>query len=661
MTYLAQPLKVGPFTLPNRFVMGSMHTGLEGHQDKFNQLAKFYAERAAGGASLIITGGFSPNFEGRIQDEHCTIDTKEDIAAHKIITSAVHDAGGRILLQLLHAGRYSYHIHQVAPSPQKSPINRQTPKELTSKEINKTIEDYAKTTEKAIEAGYDGIEIMGSEGYLISQFLAAYTNHRTDEWGGNFVSRMRFPISVAVAVRKALGKNRLLSFRMSALDLVEGGMSNAEVLQLAKALETVGTDMLGTGIGWHESAVPTIAGVVPHAAFAKATAAIKKVVSIPVVASNRINIPEVAETVLKNGQGDLISMARPFLADADFVSKALGGKKKQINVCIACNQACLDHYFVNQPISCLVNPRAARELEFTNEKAKHSKTISVVGAGVAGISCALEAAKRGHKVTLFDLADRIGGQFLLAGRVPGKSDYLRAIDGFEAQLDKVNVEVKLNQCITVDFLKTLNSDEIVIASGITPRLLDIPGSDDPRVVGYTEILNGTITAGKNVIVIGGGGIGHDVSLFLSYSEDRNLSDIEAFNNRWGIGKERNIITAKRNVTMLKRSEGRFGKSLGKSTGWILRQELRDFGVKQMDEVTYNCVNKDGLEVNTRDTILTLPADTIIVCAGQISKNSLSKELKEQGIRHHIIGGAFLAKELDAKRSIDEGARLGNRL
>ena len=661
MIYTAQQIKVGPFILPNRFVMGSMHTGLEGDQDKFNQLAKFYADRASGGAALIITGGFSPNFQGRIQDENCTIDTEEDIIAHKIITSAVHQAGGRILLQLLHAGRYSYHPHQVAPSPQKSPINREIPKELTGMEIMKTIEDYAETTRKALEAGYDGIEIMGSEGYLMSQFLASYTNHRTDEWGGDFENRMRFPIAVTAAVREVLGNKGILSFRMSALELVEGGMSHSEILQFAQALEFVGTDMLSTGIGWHESPVPTIAGTVPHAAFAKAAAAIKQVVSIPVVASNRINLPEVAEAILENGQGDLISMARPFLADSEFVAKALGGKEKEINVCIACNQACLDHYFINQPISCLVNPRAARELEFTNKPAEHSKSVAVVGAGVAGISCALEAAKRGHQVTLFDASDRIGGQLWLAGQVPGKEDYLLAIDGFEAQLSAANVTMKLNNYVTANLLKSQNFDEIVIASGIRPRQLNIPGGDDPRVVGYTEILNGTKVAGENVIVIGGGGIGHDVSIFLSHGKHGNKSKIEAFYSHWGIGEKRNLVPAKRNVTMLKRSEGRFGKTLGKSTGWIVRQELRDFGVKQMGEVSYKCVNENGLEVETSNAVLTLPADTIVVCAGQISDTRLENDLKKQGIDYHIIGGALLADKLDAKRSIDEGARLGNKL
>ncbi len=658
---IAKPIKVGPFILPNRFVMGSMHTGLEGCQKKFNQLAKFYADRASGGAALLVTGGFSPNFQGRIQDEHCTIDTDEDIAAHKIITSAVHNEGGRILLQLLHAGRYSYHPHLVAPSPQKSPISRESPKELTSTEITQTIADYAETSRKALEAGYDGVEIMGSEGYLMSQFLADYTNHRTDEWGGNFKNRMRFPIAVTVAVRDALGDKGILSFRMSALDLVEGGMSEAEILQFAQVLESVGVDMLGTGIGWHESAVPTIAGTVPHAAFVKATASIKRVVSIPVVASNRINLPEVAEAVLENLQGDLISMARPFLADADFVSKALSKKEKEINVCIACNQACLDHYFNGQPISCLVNPRAVRELDFTNESAKYIKKVAIVGAGVSGISCALEAAKRGHEVTLFDAANRIGGQFWLAGKVPGKSDYLLAVEGFEAQLSAANVTLKLNKRVTVEFLKTQNFNEIVIASGVTPRQLDIPGANDPRVVGYTEILNGTKTAGKNVIVIGGGGIGHDVSLFLSHGKRIEQSEIEAFNSHWGIGKQRNPVPAKRNVTMLKRSEGRFGKTLGKSTGWILRQELRDFGVKQMSEVVYNCVKDDGLEVHTSGEVFTLPADTIVVCVGQLSETSLANELSEQGIDYHMIGGALSATNLDAKRSIDEGARLGNML
>lgn len=663
----ASPIRVGGVTLPNRYLMGSMHTGLEGHQDRFGQLGRFYADRAAGGAALIVTGGFSPNVAGRIQDEDCTLDDQADIDAHRIVTSEVHAAGGRILLQLLHAGRYSYHAAPVAPSPIKSPINRETPAELTHEDILQTIEDYAATSRRALEAGYDGVEVMGSEGYLMSQFLAEYTNHRTDQWGGSWEKRLRFPVAVTRAVREALGPGAILSFRMSAVDLIEGGMTDDQILDLARALEEAGADMLGTGVGWHESAVPTIAGIVPHAAFADAMKAIRRVVSIPVVASNRINLPEVAEAVLEAGQGDLISMARPFLADADFVAKAFDGRREQITVCIACNQACLDHYFTGEPITCLVNPRAARETEFTDEPAPRVKSVAVVGAGVAGIACALEARKRGHDVTLFDAADRIGGQLRLAGRIPGKEDYLLAIQGFEAQLEAAGVTLALGRpveaaTLTAGTVAEGGFDEIVLSTGVVPRPLDVPGSDSPKVVGYTEVLNGTVTPGRRVAIIGAGGIGHDVALFLAHAHREGVSEIEAFNAHWGIGGTRAPAPPVREITMLKRSEGRFGRTLGKSTGWILRQELRDFGVRQIANVTYDRIDGDGIRILT-DTgeAETIPADTIVVCAGQLSNQGLAEALRQRGRPFHLIGGARLAGELDAKRAIDEGARLGNRL
>lgn len=657
----AKPIKVGTAVLSNRYVMGSMHTGLEGHQSKFAQLGRFYAERAAGGAALIVTGGFSPNIAGRIKDEHCTIDTQQDIDAHKLITSQVHAAGGKILLQLLHAGRYAYHSAQVAPTAIKSPINRDAPVELSHDDIVRTIEDYAVAAKRALEAGYDGVEVMGSEGYLMSQFLAAYTNHREDEWGGSWENRLRFPLAVTRAVREALGHQAILSFRMSAVDLIDGGMTDKQVLDLAKGLEEAGADMLGTGVGWHESTVPTIAGVVPHAAFADAMRAIKKVVSIPVVASNRINLPEVADAVIEGGQGDLISMARPFLADAEFVNKAFEGRKDQINVCIACNQACLDHYFTDEPISCLVNPRAAREGEFSDEPVALGKKVAVVGAGVAGIACALEAARRGHDVTLFEASDRIGGQLWLASKVPGKADYLRAIEGFDAQLAAAGVKIALGNRIDAQTLIDAGFDEIVVSTGIEPRKLDIPGADGPNVVGYTDVLSGKVVPGKRVAIIGGGGIGHDVALFLAHGNSEGLSEIEAFNKHWGIGQERSPQPAVRDVTMLKRSDGRFGKTLGKSTGWILRQELKDWGVKQMSGVIYDRIDAHGIHILLGDSEMMVEADTIVVCAGQVSNSELAQQLEQRGVGFHLIGGAHLAGELDAKRAIEHGTRVGNLL
>ncbi len=656
-----EPIRVGNQTLPNRYVMGSMHTGYEGHEGGFEALGRFYAERARGGCALIVTGGFSPNVAGRIKDTHCTIDDAADIDGHRRITAPVHEAGGRILLQLLHAGRYAYHAAPVAPSPLKSPLNRDVPRELTHEEILETIEDYARTARRALEAGYDGIEVMGSEGYLMSQFLALRTNHRTDEWGGAFENRMKFPLAVTRAVREALGKEGILSFRMSALELVEDGMTAEEILILASELEKAGADMLGTGIGWHESPVPTIAGVVPHAGFAEAIRAIKNTVTIPVVASNRINLPETADRLIAEGSADLISMARPFLADAEIVAKHAGGRRAELNVCIACNQACLDHYFTGKPISCLVNPRAAHEREFQEGPADRPKKIGIVGAGVAGIACALEAARRGHDVTLFDGADHIGGQLKLATVVPGKYDYAAAIEGFEAQLQAAGVAMKLGHRVTAQDLAAQGFDEVVLATGITPRPLDVPGAEGANVVGYTDILNGTRQAGKRVVIIGAGGIGHDVALFLAHGEQAGLSEQEAFETQWGVGRPASPAPAAREVTMLQRSDGRFGRTLGKTTGWILRQELRDCGVRQIGNVRYERIDEGGIDLRVGDEPMRIDADTIVVCAGQVEHDPLSRQLSELGCSVHVIGGAEVALELDAKRAIDEGARLGNRL
>ena len=656
-----RPITIGNLTLPNRFVMSSMHTGLEGHEGGFEALGRFYAERAKGGCALIITGGFSPNFAGRIKDVHCTIDSDDDIKAHLQITSQVHAAGGRILLQLLHAGRYSYHPAPVAPSPLKSPLNRNVPLELSHESILKTVEDYAETARRALEAGYDGVEIMGSEGYLISQFLALRTNHRTDQWGGAFENRMRFALSVTRAVRDALGEKGLLGFRMSALDLVEDGMEQDEILTLARELEASGADMLGTGVGWHESRVPTIAGVVPHAAFANAMKAIKSVVRIPVAASNRINLPETAEEIIGEGYADLIYMARPFLADAEFVKKYIQGRRSELNVCIACNQACLDHYFTDEPISCLVNPKAARENEFQDTAAAKPLAVAVVGAGVAGIACALEAAKRGHRVTLFDGADHVGGQLKLAAIVPGKTDYGLAIKGFEAQLAAAGVDVKLNRWVTAEGLASAGFDEIVLSTGVIPRALNLPGANNPNVAGYTEILNGSRQAGKRVAIIGAGGIGHDVALFLAHGEQHHACEKESFRTQWGIGQTPNPAQSPREVTMLKRSEGHFGQTLGKTTGWILRKELKDCGVRQFANVVYEKIDDTGIHVQIEGAPMHIEADTIVVCVGQVENDLLAQKLSDLGCSVHLIGGARVALELDAKRAIDEGARLGNRL
>jgi 2,4-dienoyl-CoA reductase (NADPH2) len=658
---LLQPVRVGSVDLQSRIVMGSMHTGLECHPERFSELGRFYADRARGGAGLIVTGGFSPNYAGRMKDEPGTLELPEQVAAHRAITGPVHAAGGRILLQILHAGRYGYHPAVVAPSPIKSPINRDVPAMLSTAQIAATIENYATTASLARQAGYDGVEVMGSEGYLISQFLAPRTNHRDDEWGGTLENRARFPIAIVRAVRAALGEDLILSYRISALDLVEGGLTDEETIWLAREVEKAGADCLSTGIGWHEATIPTIAGVVPHAAFTAATARLKKAVSIPVTASNRINLPEVAARLVAEGSADLVSMARPLLADAAFANKVKEGRADQINICIACNQACLDHYFTGQVISCLVNPRAVREGEFTDAPAQRIKRIAVIGGGVAGIAAALEAGRRGHSVTLYEAAAEIGGQFTLAAQVPGKEDYGLALVSFKRQLADAGVDVRTGQRITADALVRENFDDVVISTGVVPRPIDIPGADDARVVGYTSILDGSVTAGKSVVVIGGGGIGHDVALYLAHGGHGERQTIPEFEAQWGINVERRVPTPKRSVTMVKRSPGAFGRTLGKSTGWILRQELKDFGVRQIAEAAYLKIDAQGLHISVKDRVEVLQADTIVVCAGQLSARDLADRLEAQGQSVHIIGGAKFAGELDAKRAIYEGALIGNQL
>lgn len=658
---LLEPIRVGSVILANRVVMGSMHTGLECHPERFDELGHFYAERAKGGVGLIVTGGFAPTYAGRMKDEPGTFESPAQIEAHRRITERVHAAGGRVLLQILHAGRYGYHAAIVAPSAIKSPINRDSPRALTAIEIDETIDAYANTARLAIAAGYDGVEVMGSEGYLISQFLAERTNARVDEWGGPLECRARFPLAVVAAVRKAIGEGPILSYRISALELIEGGLSDDETVWLAQQVEKAGADCLSTGIGWHESTVPTIAGTVPHAAFASATQRIKAAVSIPVTASNRINLPEDAERLVADGSADLISMARPFLADPAFVNKVKSGRADLINVCIACNQACLDHYFTDQVISCLVNPRAAREAQFADAPAEQPKRVAVVGGGVAGISAALEAGRRGHHVTLYEAGPEIGGQFTLAARVPGKEDYGRAIEGFKRQLDEVGINVRTGQRVCIEALGRENYDDVIVSTGVAPRSTDIPGADDPRVVGYTSILDGSVKAGERVVVIGAGGIGHDIALFLALGEDHGPQTVDEFEERWGVKGSATPHPPRRSVTMVKRSAGSFGRALGKSTGWILRRELKDLGVRQIADAQYLKIDAEGLHIAVQDRTEVIPADTIVVCAGQTSVRGLADKLESRGQTVHVIGGAKLAGELDAKRAMFEGAIIGNQI
>lgn len=658
---LAAPLDVGPLTLRNRIVMGSMHTGLESTTEAagYDRMARFYAERAKGGAALIVTGGFGPNAAGRLAAEDVPFASIEQARAHKRVTEAVHGEGGAIVLQLVHAGRYGYHEDSVAPSPIRSPLNKSAPKELTEEGIAQTIADYVTASMLAMEAGYDGVEVMGSEGYLISQFLAPRTNHRKDGWGESLENRARFPIEVVRQIRGALGPGFLIVYRHSVLDLVEGGLNWDETVWVGQEVAAAGANIINTGIGWHEAKIPTIAGVVPHGAFVGAIGKLKRALSIPVTASNRINSPALAERILAAGDADLISLARPLLADAAFGKKAFAGKPAEINVCIACNQACLDHYFESKVISCLVNPRAGHEADYQAAPVPKKKRIAVVGAGMAGMAAAIEAASRGHSVEVFEAAPQIGGQMNLAARVPGKADYASAARAYGAQLQALGVPVHLGRRVDAKALSAGGDDEYVVATGVRPRPLDIPGADDSRVVSYEAALSGHAKVGPRVAVIGAGGIGHDVSLFLAQADIESASDPAAFARRWGVaGTAPELGAPARKVVLLKRQPGGFGRTLGKTTGWILRQELKDLGVEQVAGVTYVKIDAAGLHIEREGVARVIEVDTIVVCAGQVSENALATELQALGKSVHLIGGARLAGELDAKRAVEEGVRLG---
>ncbi|MBT5109479.1 MAG: NADPH-dependent 2,4-dienoyl-CoA reductase [Rhodospirillaceae bacterium] len=663
--HLFTPLQVGSLTLPNRLMMGSIHTELEHRPDGMERLAAFYAERAAGGAALIATGGFSPNKAGNLTTARVEMSTVEDAHNHKVIPRAVHEAGGQIVLQVLHSGRYGYHPDIVAPSAVRSPINRDEPRALSAGEIEQTIKDYARAAELAREAGYDGVEVMGSEGYLITEFLSPRTNLRDDEWGGDFDNRMRFAVEVLRRVRARAGDDFLIVFRISALDLVDGGMTGAETQALAQAVEAAGADMLTTGVGWHEARIPTIAQAAPHAAFVWATENIKAAVSIPVAASNRINTPEVAEAIVAEGRADIAMMARPFLADEAFANKARAGDRKAINICIACNQACLDHYFEGRVCSCLVNPRAGFETKFPIIQTKAAKRIAVVGGGPGGLSCAVAAAERGHAVTLFEAADRLGGQFNLAQIVPGKEDFAESVAYFAHQLDHHGVTVRLNTRATVDMLGANDFDAVVLASGVTPRAPDIPGLDHASVARYDDVLAGRRPVGENVAIIGAGGIGFDVAIYLLEGGDPSYSEPAAFARSWGIdmtlsnpggllAEGKPHPTPTRRITMLKRSAGRFGATLGKTTGWVHKSVIDANGVACLAGVIYERIDDDGLHVLVDDEPRCIAADTIILCAGQEPQRDLEAPLTKAGQTVHLIGGARDASELDAKRAILEG-------
>lgn len=654
--HLFSPLAVGAVTLPNRLIMGSMHTNLEeAGIAAVPALAAFYAARARHGAALVVTGGYAPNVEGRMKAGPGYFIDEGQIAEHRPVTDAVHEAGGRILLQILHSGRYGMHGDIVGPSPIRAPIARSAPRELSDAEIRRTIRDYARCAELARAAGYDGCEIMGSEGYLLSQFAAARTNHRDDEWGGPLENRIRFAVEVVRAVRAALGPEALLMVRHSLLDLVDGGLAWPETVTMARAIAAAGADILSTGIGWHESPVPTVQQCVPGALFAETAGRLAAELPIPVAASNRINTPELAERVLATGPLALVMLARPFLADPDFVARARDGREDTLVPCIACNQACLDHYFTGAPVSCMVNPAAGRELEFVSTPAQRRKRIAVVGAGPAGLAAALTAAERGHAVVLYEARPAVGGQFLLAGRIPGKAEYPRVTEAYLRRFLAAGGEVRTATRADAAGLRAGGFDAIVLASGIRPRRPEIPGIELPIVVGYEDLLAGRAEAGARVAIIGAGGIGHDVAAYLL--DDGHAAGLDGYLARWRDGGTP-ASPPHRRLWMLKRSEGPFGKTLGKTTGWVLRRELADAGVIQLDGVEYLGITSDGLHYRRGGETAFLAVDTLVCCAGQDSENALAAALGTDGPPVHVVGGAARAGELDAKRAFEEGVRVG---
>ncbi len=664
---LFQPLDLGFITLRNRVLMGSMHIGLEEQKGGFAQLAQFYAERAKGGVGLIVTGGIAPNRAGWVSPFSARMKPSL-VAKHQLITQAVHAEGGRICMQILHAGRYGYHPLAVAPMAVKSPISKFKPWKLSKRGVKKTIRDFVRSAELAQKANYDGVEVMGSEGYLINEFIAPYTNQRTDEWGGSMENRFRFPLEIVRQIREKVGRNFIIIYRLSMLDLVKNGSNWDEVVLLAKAIEKAGATIINTGVGWHEARIPTIATLVPQGGFSWITARMKGEVNIPLITSNRINTPEVAEDILQRGDADMVSMARPFLADADFCRKAMENRADEINTCIACNQACLDHIFKQKPATCLVNPRAAKETIYNITLAQKKKTVAIIGAGMAGLSSAISAADRGHTVHLFEKSDTIGGQFRMAAKVPGKADFKETIRYFSRQLELKGVQLHLKTTLSAEAFIAKNFDEIVVATGVKPRQLSIPGIDHPKVLSYPEVLNGA-KVGHSVAIIGAGGIGFDMAAFLT--EKGGEQSFEAFAKTWGVDmsyQERGAIAkpnpspATREVFLLQRSEGKLGRKLGKTTGWIHRRLLKFKKVNMIGGVVYEKIDDAGLHISVKGVRKILSVDQIVICAGQVSENTLFENLHKQlGDKIHLIGGAKLAGELDAQRAIREGFEIGLRL
>ncbi len=700
--HLLEPLDLGSLTLRNRVVMGSMHTGMEDGYRRLPDLAEFYAARAAGGVGLIVTGGFSPTATGMLYPGASTMTLRRQARAHRPVTDAVHAEGGAILLQLLHAGRYAYHPLSMSASRIKAPINPFTPRAMTGRQVRDTIDAFARAATLAREGGYDGVEIMGSEGYLINQFLAPRTNQRRDRWGGSPQNRRRLAVEVVRSTRREVGPDFVIQYRMSLIDLVEDGQSWLEVVELARELEAVGVSIINTGIGWHEARVPTIVTSVPRGAFVDATAALKRRVSVPVVASNRINMPDQAEEILARGQADLISMARPMLADPDWVVKAAAGRADEINTCIACNQACLDHTFSRRRVSCLVNPRAGHERELILAPTVAPKRVAVVGAGPAGMATATALAERGHEVDLFEGTDHLGGQFALARQIPGKEEFAETIRYFARRIEVTGVRLHLNTEVSVSDLTAGGYDEVVLATGVTPRVPELPGIDHPSVMSYGQLLSGQRDAGKRVAVIGAGGIGVDVCEYLTH-DTRPALDVAQWRAEWGVGDpqvydagltERRTRPSPREVTLLQRKTTPIGRGLGKTTGWVHRASLAAKGVHMLTGVRYRKIDDVGVHlersgsgstpasvaavttlattrpgtrpgartgVAERTTDYVVPVDSVVICAGQESRRDLLEGLRAAGITTHVIGGADVAAELDAKRAIDQGVRLAARI
>ena len=663
--HLLQPLDLGFTTLKNRVLMGSMHLGLEEAPQGFERMAAFYAERARGGVALIVTGGIGPNKEGAVHAHAAQMATAEDAKKHKIVTEAVHAEGGKICMQILHTGRYAYNPQPVAPSAIQAPINPFPPKELSEEEIEQQIADFVRCAALAKEAGYDGVEIMGSEGYLLNQFIAARTNHREDEWGGAYEQRIRFPLEIVRRVREAVGVDFIIIYRLSMLDLVEGGSSYEEIIALGKAIEQAGATIINTGIGWHEARIPTIATKVPRAAFTWVTAKVREALSVPVITSNRINMPDVAEAVLARGDADMVSMARPFLADPEFVIKAEQNRADEINTCIGCNQACLDHVFAGKLTSCLVNPRACHETELLIVPTDTPKKLAVVGAGPAGLAFATTAAKRGHQVTLFDAADQIGGQFNIAKRIPGKEEFYETLRYFAKQVELTGVTLQLNTRVTAEMLDQSDFDEVIMATGIAPRKPSIEGIDHPKVLNYLDVMSGA-PVGEKVAVIGAGGIGFDISEVLVHQGESTSQNIEAFMKEWGVdmslqsrgGVEQmsqEFEPAAREVFLLQRKKSKVGANLGKTTGWIHRTDLVKKGVKMLSSCEYLKIDDQGLHLLVKGEPQLLDVDNVIICAGQEPERTVADQVQAKPV--HLIGGADVASELDAKRAIDQGTRL----